>query len=71
VNATTVGDIPSRYTSDIVLNQQARVAHGGGMADCLPGGPVAGKSMAVHTTAEILTSDRLILFISDGQAARH
>jgi hypothetical protein len=43
----TVGDIPNRYTSDVVLNQQARVAHQGGMADCLPGGPVAGKTMAV------------------------
>jgi hypothetical protein len=43
-----VGDIPNRYTSDVVLNQQARVAHGGGMADSLPGGPVAGKPMAVH-----------------------
>jgi hypothetical protein len=42
----TVGDIPNRYTSDVVLNEQARVAHGGGMADCLPGGPVAGKPMA-------------------------
>jgi hypothetical protein len=30
-------------TSDVVLNQQARVAHQGGMADCLPGGPVAGS----------------------------
>jgi hypothetical protein len=38
-----VGDIPNRYTSDIVLNQQAKVAHQGGMADCLPGGPVAGS----------------------------
>jgi hypothetical protein len=37
-----VGDIPNRYTSDVVLNHQARVAHQGGMADCLPGGPVAG-----------------------------
>jgi hypothetical protein len=35
------------YTGDVVLNQQARVAHQGGMADCLPGGPVAGKTMAV------------------------
>jgi hypothetical protein len=32
-----VGDIPNGYTSDVVLNQQARVAHGGGMVDCLPG----------------------------------
>jgi hypothetical protein len=45
--ATAVGDIPNRYTSDVVLNQQARVAHQGGMADCLPGGPVAGKTIAV------------------------
>jgi hypothetical protein len=43
----TVGDIPNRYTSDVVLNQQARVAHQGGMADCLPGGPVARETMAV------------------------
>jgi hypothetical protein len=34
-------------TSDVVLNQQARVAHQGGMADCLPGGPVAGETMTV------------------------
>jgi hypothetical protein len=34
------------YTSDVVLNQQARVAHRGCMVDCLPGGPVAGKPMA-------------------------
>jgi hypothetical protein len=32
-----------RYTSDVVLNQQDRVAHYGGMADCLPGGLVAGS----------------------------
>jgi hypothetical protein len=31
------------YTSDVVLNQQAWVAHQGGMADCLPGGLVAGS----------------------------
>jgi hypothetical protein len=43
----TVGDIPNGYTSDVFLNQQARVAHQGGMADCLPGGPVAGEIMAV------------------------
>jgi hypothetical protein len=42
-----VGDIPNGYTSDVVLNQQARVAHQGGMVDCLPGGPVAGDTMAV------------------------
>jgi hypothetical protein len=41
-----VGDIPNRYTSDVILNQQARVAHQGGMADFLPGGPVAGETMA-------------------------
>jgi hypothetical protein len=45
--ALVVGDIPNGYTSDSVLNQQARVAHQGGMADCLPGGPVAKKTMAV------------------------
>jgi hypothetical protein len=43
----TVGDIPNRYTSDVVLSQLARVAHRGSMADCLPGGPVAGNTMAV------------------------
>jgi hypothetical protein len=42
-NLVFVGDMPNRYTSDVVLNQQARVAHQGGMADCLPGGPVAGS----------------------------
>jgi hypothetical protein len=41
-----VADIPNGYTSDVVLSQQARVAHGSGMADCLPSGPVAGKPMA-------------------------
>jgi hypothetical protein len=45
-----VGDIPNRYTSDVVLNQQARVAHQGGMADCQPGGLVAGNTMAVLDT---------------------
>jgi hypothetical protein len=43
-----VGDIPNGYTSDVVLNQQARVAHGGGMADCLLGSLVAEKPMAVQ-----------------------
>jgi hypothetical protein len=38
------------YTSDVVLNQKARVALGGGMAYCLPGSPVAGKPMAVQDT---------------------
>jgi hypothetical protein len=42
-----VGDITNRYTSDVVLNRQARVVHQGGMADCLPGDPVAGETMAV------------------------
>jgi hypothetical protein len=42
-----VGDIPNKYTSDVVLDQQARVAHQDGMADCLPGGPVAAEIMAV------------------------
>jgi hypothetical protein len=41
-------DIPNRYTNDVVLNLQARLAHGGGMVDCLPGGPVAGKPMTVQ-----------------------
>jgi hypothetical protein len=27
LNCPYVGDIPNRYTSDVVLNQQARVAH--------------------------------------------
>jgi hypothetical protein len=37
-----VGDIPNRYTSDIVLNQQARVAHQGWYGGfAIPGGPVA------------------------------
>jgi hypothetical protein len=40
-----VGDIPNRYTCNVVLNQQARVAHGGGMADSLPGGPVARRPL--------------------------
>jgi hypothetical protein len=44
----TVGDISDRYTSNGVLNQQARVAHGGGMADSLLGGPVAEKPMVVQ-----------------------
>jgi hypothetical protein len=43
----SVGDIPNGYTSDVGLNQQVRVAHQGGMVDCLPGGPVAGETMAV------------------------
>jgi hypothetical protein len=38
-----VGDVPNRYTSDVVLNQQDRMAHRGGMADSLPSGPVAGS----------------------------
>jgi hypothetical protein len=44
----TVGDIPNRYTSDVVLIQQARVAHQGwydGFA--IPGGPVAKVATAV------------------------
>jgi hypothetical protein len=47
VNTMVVGDIPNRYTSDVVLNQQVRVTHQSGMADCLPGDPVAKKTMAV------------------------
>jgi hypothetical protein len=43
-----VGDIPNRYTSDVVLNQQARVAHQGWYGGfAIPGGPVAEISMAV------------------------
>jgi hypothetical protein len=43
-----LGIYPMGITSDVVLYQQARVAHGGGMAYCLPGGPVARKPMAVQ-----------------------
>jgi hypothetical protein len=43
-----VGDIPNRYTSDVVLNQQARVAHQGWYGGfAIPGGPVAEAHMAV------------------------
>jgi hypothetical protein len=43
-----VGDIPNRYTSDVVLNQQARVAHQGWYGGfAIPGGPVAEVAMAV------------------------
>jgi hypothetical protein len=48
-----VGDIPNRYTSDVVLNQHARVAHGGGIADSLPGGPVA-RSPWRYRTQELM-----------------
>jgi hypothetical protein len=44
----TIGDIPNGYTNDVVLNQQARVAHQGwygGLA--IPGGLVAENSTAV------------------------
>jgi hypothetical protein len=47
-NSLDVGDIPNGYTSDVVLNQQARVAHPswyGGFA--IPGGPVAEANTAV------------------------
>jgi hypothetical protein len=44
----TVGDIPNRYTSDVVLNQQARVAHQGWYGGfAIPGGPVAEVDTAV------------------------
>jgi hypothetical protein len=44
-----VGDIPNRYTSDVVLNQQARVAHQGWYGGfVIPGGPVAEAHTAVH-----------------------
>jgi hypothetical protein len=43
-----VGDIPNRYTSDVVLNQQARVAHQGWYGGfAIPGGPVAEVATAV------------------------
>jgi hypothetical protein len=46
--APIVGDIPNRYTSDVVLNQQARVAHQGWYGGfAIPGGPVAEASTAV------------------------
>jgi hypothetical protein len=44
----SVGVIPNRYTSDVVLNQQARVAHQGWYGRfAIPGGPVAEANMAV------------------------
>jgi hypothetical protein len=43
-----VGDIPNRYTSDVVLNQQARVAHQGWYGGfAIPGGLVAEVATAV------------------------
>jgi hypothetical protein len=43
-----VGDIPNGYTSDVVLNQQARVAHQGWYDRfAIPGGPVAEVATAV------------------------
>jgi hypothetical protein len=43
-----VGDIPNRYTNDVVLNQQARVAHQGWYGGfAIPGGPVAEVDTAV------------------------
>jgi hypothetical protein len=43
-----VGDIPNGYTSDVVLNQQARVAHQGWYGGfAIPGGPVAEVATAV------------------------
>jgi hypothetical protein len=45
----SVGDIPNRYTSDVVLNQQARVAHQGWYGGfVIPGGPVAEAHTAVQ-----------------------
>jgi hypothetical protein len=44
----SAGDIPNRYTSDVVLNQQARVAHQGWYGRfAIPGGPVNEVVMAV------------------------
>jgi hypothetical protein len=46
--AEVFGDIPNRYTSDVVLNQQARVAHQGWYGGFpIPGGPVAEVATAV------------------------
>jgi hypothetical protein len=43
-----VGDIPNRYTSNVVLNQQARVAHQGWYGGfTIPGGLVAEVGTAV------------------------
>jgi hypothetical protein len=42
MNLSFVVDIPNGFTSDVVLYQQTRVAHGGGMVDSQPGGLVAG-----------------------------
>jgi hypothetical protein len=43
-----VGVIPNRYTCDVVLNQQARVAHQGWYGGCaIPGGPTAEVATAV------------------------
>jgi hypothetical protein len=48
VTREIVGDIPNRYTSDVVLNQQARVAHQGWYGGfAIPGGPVAEVGTAV------------------------
>jgi hypothetical protein len=41
-------DIPNRYTSDVVLNQQARVAHQGWYGGfAIPDGPVAEVATAI------------------------
>jgi hypothetical protein len=46
-----VGDIPNRYTSDVVLIQQARVAHQGWYGGfAIPGGLVAEVATAVLDT---------------------
>jgi hypothetical protein len=43
-----VGDIPNRYTSDLVLNQQVRVAHQGWYGGfIISGGPVGEVATAV------------------------
>jgi hypothetical protein len=45
---SAVGDIPNRYTSDVILNKQARVAHQGWYGGfAIPGGPVAEIDTAV------------------------
>jgi hypothetical protein len=44
-----VGDIPNRYTSNVFLNQQARVAHQGWYGGfAIPRGPVAEAHTAVQ-----------------------
>jgi hypothetical protein len=57
---SSVGDIPNRYTSDVVLNQQARVAHQGWYGRfTIPGGPVADVvTVVLHAGADGGSLDR-------------